>query len=1081
MAKFSLRNRALVALVTISIAVFGALSLGGLKQELMPELQLPQLIVVSSYPGASPEVVSQDVSTPIETAIQSVPDLESTVATSSTGLSMITATFEYGTDLARAEQKITQAVSRIKNSLPDEVDDPQVFSFSLSDLPIMQVAVSGGADRTVAQLADLVNDDVVPELERLDGVREAGVLGATGERVTITPNTKNMDKKGVTTQDVMQVLGNNGVLVAAGEITTKDITMPVQAGRKLTTLKDVQNLVMPITTTDAFGIPSVKSVKLSDVASVKITENPRTSISRVNGVEALTMSINKLPSANTVDVAHAVEERLAELSTDIPGLRFDIVFNQAPFIEHSIESLTSEGLLGLLFAVIVILLFLFSFRSTIVTAISIPASVLVTLIGIGAAGYTLNVLTLGALTIAIGRVVDDSIVVIENIKRHYGYGKERAESILDAVKEVAAAITASTITTVAVFLPLVLVDGMVGELFRPFAFTVTLALLSSLVVSLTIVPVLAYWFVRPSKRDIEHAEHGESLDVDARPETMLQRGYVPVLKWTLRHPIITLLIAVLTLGGTVVAAQGLETNFIGDSGSDAVNATQRIPQELSLDAAVQVAEVGEAAVRAVDGVEAVQVSVGSRGSAIVDAISGGQGSISYAITVADGYTPANVREAVRLALETTVENKADITVSAAAGMGFSSDIELIVTGNNRADAEEGANRVLEAVRNAPGIAQATTDMAETRPMLEIAVKRNEAAKRGLTESQLTNYVSQLMSPTMIGRVEISDQLLTVYLKNPKQPSSITALRQHKIDTVKGKVRLDKLVTVRQIDAPVSITTVRGERSVTVTVSPSMADLGTASTTINEALDTVALPQGVRVEIGGVLSDQADAFSQLGIALLVAILIVYIVMVATFRSLLQPFLLLISVPFAATGVIGLQIISGIPLGVPSLIGVLMLVGIVVTNAIVLIDLVNQYRDRGLKVREALILGGSRRLRPILMTALATILALTPMATGITGQGGFISQPLGIVVIGGLVSSTVLTLIVLPVIYQLVEGTRENFRDNRPARIARRAERAAARKQAPVAVGAGADVAAAAAESASDASGDAAAIDEADDSK
>jgi len=265
------------------------------------------------------------------------------------------------------------------------------------------------------------------------------------------------------------------------------------------------------------------------------------------------------------------------------------------------------------------------------------------------------------------------------------------------------------------------------------------------------------------------------------------------------------------------------------------------------------------------------------------------------------------------------------------------------------------------------------------------------------------------------------------------------------------------------------------------VSPSMADLGTASTTINEALDTVALPQGVRVEIGGVLSDQADAFSQLGIALLVAILIVYIVMVATFRSLLQPFLLLISVPFAATGVIGLQIISGIPLGVPSLIGVLMLVGIVVTNAIVLIDLVNQYRDRGLKVREALILGGSRRLRPILMTALATILALTPMATGITGQGGFISQPLGIVVIGGLVSSTVLTLIVLPVIYQLVEGTRENFRDNRPARIARRAERAAARKQAPVAVGAGADVAAAASESASDASGDAAATDEADDSK
>ncbi|SFN70162.1 efflux RND transporter permease subunit [Mycetocola miduiensis] len=1144
LAVLSMKNRALIALITVVAAVFGGLALTSLKQELAPSVQFPQLAIITNYPGAAPEVVNDDVSTPIETAIQGVAGLESTAATSSTNLSLISATFTYGTDLATAEQKINQAINRIKSRLPADLDT-QVLSGSLDDLPVIQLAATGGDGNTDA-LSEALSRTAVPDIEDLDGVREAAVVGDVGKRVTITPDAAALQGAGLTPAAIGTTLQQNGVLQPAGAITEDDRTFAVQTGSKLGSVDDIAGL--PLVGQTQPGVV----LTLGDVASVALTDNPVTSISRVDGEPALTLAVTKVPAANTVDVSKAVRALLPQLEEALGSdVTLTVVFDQAPYIEQSIEALATEGLLGLAFAVLIILIFLLDVRATLVTAISIPTSVLITFIGLQATGYTLNILTLGALTIAIGRVVDDSIVVIENIKRHMTAARDRsadgrAFSILTAVREVAGAITASTITTVAVFLPLAFVGDMTGELFRPFALTITIALLASLLVSLTIVPVLAYWFLRareakvstakpekvsrravkkaaraateaaavpadapavgsevperrlpagvfaspaivdaryllaPPRRDAASASVGTETvpaatavlvdEPEATPvstasvaspvvpepaatrrgrrnggenenedeldhPTRLQKGYLPLLNWTLKHSVVTVLLAVLVLVGTLALVPFMKTNFLGDSGQNTITVSQTLPVGSSLEAQDAAAGLVEDALRDIDDIESVQLSIGSSGSSLRDAFTGGgAGSITYSITTNEDADQEALQAEVRNTLA-DLDDAGEIEVAASGGFGATSDIEVDITAPNQEILREATDAVTDAAADLPGMRQVTNNLSDSRPYIQVLVDRSSAAQAGYSEVALGGLVSAAMQPSTIGTVVIDESTVSIYLASEDPPATVEELAALTVPTVLGPVRLDSLATVGEVDGPSSITTVRGQRSATVAITPSSDNIGTASAEVSAAVDALDLSGGATATLGGVTADQSTAFQQLGLAMLAAILIVYVVMVATFRSLRQPLLLLVSVPFAATGAIGLQVLTGVPLGVASLIGVLMLIGIVVTNAIVLVDLVNQYRDRGMAVVDAVRHGASRRLRPILMTALATIFALVPMALGVTGHGGFISQPLAIVVIGGLVSSTFLTLIVLPTLYNLVEGARER-------RVARRAAREAA---------------------------------------
>lgn len=1057
LAALSMKNRALIALVTVVVAIFGGIALTGLKQELAPSIEFPQLSIVTSYPGASPDIVNDDLSTPIETAIQGVTGLESTQTTSSTGLSVVRASFTYGTDLAFAEQKLLSSINRIKAQLPADTD-PQVIALSFDDFPVVQIAVTGTDD--VSALSDQLKRTTLGEIKDVTGVRDATLVGDIGQRVTITPDAAALAARGLSAQAIRTALQQNGVLIPAGTITTDDRSFAVQVGSKLSSVDDITALPLVTSASGAVAAAAAPSAPstIGDVATVELTDNAATSISRVNGEPALTIAVTKLASANTVEVSNGVKDLLpaleASLQTTNPGAAFTVVFDQAPYIQQSIESLATEGLLGLAFAVIVILIFLLSVRATLVTAISIPTSVLITFIGLQVSGYTLNILTLGALTIAIGRVVDDSIVVIENIKRHLVAGVDRASTIVRAVREVAGAVTASTITTVAVFLPIALVEGVTGELFRPFSLTVTIALLASLLVSLTIVPVLAYWFLRPPKKSADAAASAFIEDVPVEPtpgETLpgsrraarevndelehpsrLQKGFLPIIAWTLRHGVVTIIIAVLVLAGTVALTPFMKTNFLGSSGQNTFQVTQKLPVGTSLAALDAASTDVEKTLRETDGVDVVQTSIGSSGGGLAAAFSGGGGStITYSVTTDESVDQDALQASVRTELE-GLDDVGEVTLAASSGFGASSDIAVDITASNQEDLQKASDAVLDAVKGLDSIAQASSNLSASRPYIGVTVDRSAAAAAGYSEVALSSYVSSVMAPQTAGSVVIDETTLTIYIAAQNPPTTIDELSALEIPTVLGPQRLDALATVAETDGPASVTTVKGLRSATVTATPNSDNTGAASAEVAAAVADASIPAGTTAEIGGVASDQSDAFSQLGLALLAAILIVYIVMVATFRSLLQPLLLLVSVPFAATGAIALQVITGIPLGVASLIGVLMLIGIVVTNAIVLVDLVNQYRRRGMNVHDALMHGASRRLRPILMTALATIFALLPMAIGLTGHGGFISQPLALVVIGGLVSSTLLTLIVLPTLYNLVEGGRERRAVRREAR-------------------------------------------------
>ncbi|MEN2738534.1 efflux RND transporter permease subunit [Microbacterium sp. X-17] len=1024
LAVLSLKNRALIALVTIVVAVFGALALVNLKQELIPSIDFPQVSIVSTYPGASPDVVSHDVSEPIESAIQGIPGLKDTSATSTTNASVVQASFVYGTDLTTAEQKISLAINRIKSQLPTGVE-PNVVTASISDLPVIQVAVTGYSDEATIQ--SQLENTVVPALQDIQGVNAAQIVGGRGNRVTITPDAAKLAASGYTRQAITDALKQNGVLFPGGAVTQGDQTLTVQTGGKVTSVDQLSALPL-VPSTAAQLQAGTKTI--ADVASVVEEQDPVTTISRVNGEPALTIAVTKLPSANTVDVSRAVTAALPGLAAGLNGAQFTIVFDQAPYIQQSIDSLAQEGLLGLLFAVVVILIFLLSVRATLVTAISIPTSVLITFIGIQAFGYSLNILTLGALTIAIGRVVDDSIVVIENIKRHYVGDADKTASILRAVREVAGAVTASTITTVAVFLPIAFVGDVTGELFRPFALTVTIAMLASLFVALTIVPVLAYWFMKPGKPLLD--AEGRQVDPESAtaPPSLLQRAYLPIIRWTLRHSWITLAMALVVLVGTVFLAPLMKTNFLGDSGQNTVTMTQDLGPAASLDAKDAAAAQVEAAIKPISGVQTVQVSIGSSGSALRDAFTGGSSGITYSITTDTNADQAAVRQDIQNAVA-QLPDAGTITVASSGGGFGSSNVAIDITAPTEQALQDATDTLTAALQGKPGIGQTTNNLSASLPYIAVTVDRDAAARHGLSETAVGAIVNSTMQPQQAGTVEIDGASQTIYIQAANAPTTVDAVKAIQVPTAAGPVRLDSIATVQQAEGPTSITTKKAHRIATITVTPATDNLTTASASVNAAVRDTALPAGASAQIGGVLSQQGDAFGQLFLAVLAAILIVYVVMVAMFRSLRQPLELLVSVPFAATGAILLQIVTGVPLGVASIIGLLMLVGIVVTNAIVLVDLVNQYRRKGLDAHDATLTGASRRLRPILMTALATIFALTPMALGITGHGGFISQPLAIVVIGGLVSSTVLTLLVLPTLYNLVEGARER-RERRRAK-------------------------------------------------
>ncbi|WP_241242620.1 efflux RND transporter permease subunit [Brevibacterium aurantiacum] len=1145
LTRLSLRNRALIALISVVAIIFGIIGAGALKQELFPSLENPQATVTSSYEGATPEAVEQEVTDPLEGALTALPEVEDMTSTSSAGSSSITVSTKYGEDSDDVVKSLQRAVSQVQATLPEGVE-PTVNTAGTDDIPVLALSVTSDADED--KLAANLEDIAEPELKKVDGVSQVMIAGAKTKQVEVTIRRDDLEDEGANLDEIAGILQSNGIPTSAGELKSDEGTAPVEVGTRIRSVDAIKDLVIS---------GKDDPIKLSDVADVKIENQPVESISRTNGQPSLSVSIMKESDANTVDVSAAVSEKLPELEKSMgDNTEFVSAFDQAPFIEQSIHDLLVEGGLGLFFAVLVILVFLLSVRATIITAISIPLSLLIAMVGLWMGGETLNMLTLGALTISVGRVVDDSIVVIEAIRRRHASGGEKFANILAAVSEVSGAITASTLTTVAVFLPLAFVSGQTGEMFRPFALTATIALLSSLFVALTIVPVLAYWFLRQreakvkltraEKKEIRRSRKGmlsewrsekkaakkaskkqdiltagrhdepsteattagaatasaephygatdeEAGEVDElagmhSPVTRLQKTYMPVISFSTKHPVVMILVAVLLLIGTGAMVPQLKTELFGDTGQDSLQVSQTFDPGTDLDEASQQAEPVEKILEDNSDVESYQLSVGGSTFGFTDdsSITG-----TYIITSKSGVSAQSISDELQKEFD-DLSDVGQVEVQSQSSTPGAQTIDVTLSASDVKELDDATKTVTDKLEGVPGTQSVTSDLEAVQPVIEVKVDHEKAAEENLTEASIGQYVQRAMHGQNIGEVVIDNVSHSVLLFD-RNADTVDELRDLKIpgkpeetapaggaagaaggadggagaaggaggaeggaDASGGAggaggagaggdagaagdpgamagapaltseprfIELSDVAEVKEVKTAPTIRHTDSQRSTTVSVTPAGDDLGTVSADVQSALNDVDIPDSVSVDTGGATQEQNEAFSQLGLAMLAAILIVFVIMVATFKSLLQPLILLVSIPFAATGSIALSLLTDTPLGLTSMIGLLMLIGIVVTNAIVLIDLINHFRARGVDLRAAIVHGARLRYRPILMTAAATIFALVPMALGLTGGGVFISKPLAIVVIGGLISSTLLTLILVPVLYLLLEGAKE----------------------------------------------------------
>ena len=1048
----------------------GLLSLTSLKQELLPSFEVPQASIVTAYPGASPEIVDAQISSLIEDEVRTLNNLVTVRSTSSSNLSVVRVEFDFGTATATVEEELNRVIANLKDSLPSDVS-PRVISGSFDSVPIIVLSVASTTGDNDA-LAEILADVATPILSQVPGIQEITVAGGKQKEITLDLKAEVLRDNGLSQQSIVEALRANGFIIPSGSITDIEGELQIEIGTNVNSLKSFKKLPLISSNTQnteaaaqaaaaqaaaaaaGSGAPAAPSIPaapaanpgiltIGDVAVVTYDYEPVTSISRTNGLDSLGIQVTKTQDGNTVAISNGVEAKIEELTEKLGGnVEINTVFDQGPFVEKQLENLTIEGSLGLTFAILIILVFLGSLRSTLVTAISIPTSLLVTFAGLLVSDYSLNLFTLSALTIAVGRVVDDSIVVIENINRHLSYGEEKKSAIIQAVKEVAGAITSATITTVAVFLPVALVGGVVGELFRPFSLSFTIALLASLIVSLTIVPVLAYWFLKAPTTEGNQKKLSESQltskiekarEIEERKEkkSWLQRGYIPILKTTQAHPVVTLIASAAVLGFTFSLVPQLKTDFIGDFGGDTFSVRQELPAGSTFEQRDEASNVVEALILEQDGVETVLATFGGRADGRVNF-----GGNANATTIQVSLTKDADGDAIKDAIQKGIDARSDIgetSISAGGGpgVGGSGTIDIKISGTTDEALFAAVEKVRSGMIAVENLSEITSSLSEQQRTLKITVDRVRAAEYGLTEIQVSGLVSSTLRPSSIGDVNIENESTPIFLVQEATPATVEEIEEIQIPTRRGVIELQEIANISEVQAPVSITSEKGERVATVALTPDSDDLGAVTRDVTAKLAEIELPVGATATIGGVSAEQTESFQQLGLALLAAVAIVYLVMVATFSSLIQPLILLISIPFAATGALGLLLITDTPLGVPALIGMLLLVGVVVTNAIVLIDLINQYRKQGRPIQQSIMDGSRQRLRPILMTALATIFALSPLAFGITG-GGFISQPLAIVVIGGLVSSTLLTLVIVPVLYWLIEGRKERKALKKPRR-------------------------------------------------
>lgn len=1034
--KFSLNNKFALWILTILVLAAGLYSGLNMKMETLPDVTIPIVSVTTVYPGAAPEEVMEKLTKPIEQRTRNMSGVKNVSSTSYENASSVVIEYDYDTDMDKATTDVKELLSGI--TLPDGVQDPQVSRISLNAFPVMSLSMSD-SKMSLEQLTKLVENDILPTLEGIDGVASIQISGQSVKKATLTFKPEELAKYGLTEETVKGILQGSAISVPLGVFEFGESEKTVVVDGNIITEEDLNNLQIPYT---PGGVPAqgggasapgqaagaengqsalqpnagammdikLPTVALSDVADLSINDSAE-SISRTNGQDSIGISIVKSADANTVDVVNGVKDEIKELEKDYEGLNIVTALDQGKPIEDSVHTMLSKAIIGAMFAVLIILIFLRDIRSTIIAVVSIPLSILIAMLILKQLDVTLNIMTLGAMTVAIGRVIDDSIVVIENIYRRMSLTGEKLkgkELMLDATKEMFLPILSSTIVTIAVFLPLGLVSGMIGEIFLPFALTIVFALLASLLVAITVVPMLAHMMFRNGIK----AGKGH-VDKPSR----LANWYKGILRWSLDHKWIASGVSVLLLVGSLLLLPVIGFSFLPTEEEKTMMVTYNPAPGETLEQVTDMALKAETILmkRVGDG-GIVQYAVGGSNPFSPGASKQALFNLSYN---EDFKGFSEEKEQVITSLQ-ELEGKGEWKQMDFAGGGLGgSGTSILVYGPDMKSLQPVVEELQGKLKENTDLTNVDTSLAETYKQYRIVANQEKLSQNGLTAGQIAMVLSPVRSNPILTTIEQDGEEINVYVKvEQKTYKDKSDLENVTIMSPLGKqVALKDVVTIEEGESPNTITRKSDRFYADVSADIVASNVGAVSADLQSTIDEMKLPSGIDIEMGGVTEDMNESFMQLGMAMLAAIAVVYLVLVITFGGALTPFAILFSLPFTVIGALVGLWIAGETLSITAMIGALMLIGIVVTNAIVLVDRVIHKQREGFSVREALLEAAGTRLRPILMTAIATVGALLPLAFGLE-SGGLISKGMAITVIGGLTSSTLLTLIIVPVVYEML---------------------------------------------------------------
>lgn len=1011
LTEISIRRPLTVLMVFLGIIMFGFISVANLPVNLFPDVTFPMMFIMTSYPGAGPVEIETQITDPLEKSLGTVNNLDKMTSTTSENLSMIFMQFDWGADIDAASNDVRDVLGFLTPYLPDDAAYPMIFKFDISQQPVVMYTVGG--DINPLEL-DEIAEDIADRLQRVGGVAASYAMSEAMKEVQIVLDPLKLKGTQITSDQIIGALRAQNINYPLGSIETGNKIYIARTIGEYDNLEEIRNTVVG----NNNGIP----ILLSQIADVRSSPSEQTSISRTNGVRSLWGFVQKRTDANTVTVATAVVKELEKIREDLPpGIQVDLIFDQADFINRSVRSTAETLIFGAILAVVILFLFLGSFRSTLYIALAIPITVFFSLFLMYIFNLSLNIISLGGLTIAIGMVLDSAIVVFEAIFRHKEKGEEPKKAACAGAKEVTAAITASTMTTVAVFLPLLLVSGLASVFFKPLALTVTFALISSLLVALTIIPMLSVRF-----KTLKRQAFGQRL---ANFYVRVENVYTRIIKWALQHRLIVILVTlgvfVVSLGG-LVPLIGTELTPQVDQGEIIINAEMPVGTNMWVTDSV-VKDLEKIIAEEVPEIDIMSTSIGSGSGGMMSLFMSTAGPHFAQIWIELPHREKRARSVfdIQRDLRPKIENiipglKVTYGQDDFSMFGGGAAIEIKIFGYNREKAKNISDRLMDTLQTVEGLVSLESSFGEGKPEYQLLIDRRKAANFGLTPYQIGSILRSRLEGAVAGRFREEGNEYDIKLMIAKKyRNDLKKLIAMTITTPVGEVPLQNFIKDTIAIGPVSIDHEDNKRIVTITGSVEGRDMGSVAADVQKIVENLQKPADFIVEMGGGFKEQMNTFRDLGFVILLALVLVYMIMVGQFESFKEPFIIMFTVPLALIGVVWMLFFTGTTINMQSLMGVLLLGGIVVNNAIVYITYTNQLRrEQGMSLFDSVVEAGRVRLRPILMTALTTSFGLIPMALGI-GAGGEMRAPMARSVIGGLLISTFLTLVFIPVIYTLFE--------------------------------------------------------------